>query len=138
MHFGRSAALIKEIGEASVEAMMQQLGQTICAHIRQNDIAVRYQATIIALLLADTDQKNAFFVVDKFRKLLSHTRVPNTDRMVTMAAGIAEAVINPDYDSVDVVTEVINRAEGALDLAINSEPNSARALAAEVPTAAVA
>ncbi len=39
LHFGKASALVKEIGEAAVETMMQQIGQVVCSHIRQNDVA---------------------------------------------------------------------------------------------------
>jgi GGDEF domain-containing protein len=64
MHFGKASALVKEIGEPQVEGMMQQIGQTLASHIRQNDVAVRYDLTTIALLLADTVEKNAFLVAN--------------------------------------------------------------------------
>src|SRR5262249_4323512 len=80
LHFGRAGALVKEIGEAQVENLMQQVSQIISSHIRQNDVAVRYDLTTIALLLSDTTEKNAFLVVDKMRKVLASTKIPGTDR----------------------------------------------------------
>jgi len=55
-----------------------------------------------------------------------------------VTVGIAGAVIQKEYDAVDIVTEVINRAEQALEVAISQGPNSAQALAPLVETAAVA
>ena len=74
LHFGKASALVKEIGEAQVENMMQQIGQTLASHIRQNDVAVRYDLTTIALVLSDTTEKNAFLVVDKMRKVLARDK----------------------------------------------------------------
>ncbi len=68
LHFGKASAMVKEIGEAPVESLMQQIGQSIASHIRQNDVAIRYDLTTIALVLSDTTEKNAFLVVDKMRK----------------------------------------------------------------------
>jgi diguanylate cyclase (GGDEF)-like protein len=130
LQFGKAAALIKEVGEPALESMMQQIGQTICSHIRQNDVAVRYDATSIALLLSDTDSKNAFLVVDKMKKVLSPNKIPGTDRNPPITAGIAEAVLQPQFDSVDIVTEVINRVENALDMARAEGGNRAHALEA--------
>jgi len=64
--------LAKEVGEPAVENMMQQVGQVITSHIRQNDVAVRYDLTSIALILSETTEKNSFFVVDKLRKVLEN------------------------------------------------------------------
>jgi len=136
--FGRASALVKEIGEPAVEAMMQQVGQTICAQVRQNDIAVRYDLASIALILPDTNDKNAFFVVDKMRKVLAGQKITGTDKPLTIAVGIAEAVMQQQFEAIDIVTEVINRAEAALDAARAEGPNSAKAVAPQLQAVAVA
>ncbi|MFL6439279.1 MAG: diguanylate cyclase domain-containing protein [Terriglobales bacterium] len=127
LNFGKAGALIREVGEAAVENMMQSAGQSVCANIRQTDTAVRYDKTTIGLVLGDTKDSNCFFVVEKIRKVLAGAKVPKSEHPVTMTAGIAGAVLNKDYDPVDMVTEVINRAEQALDIAHSQGPNSAHA-----------
>jgi len=130
LHFGRASALTREVGEAAVENMMQQIGQTVCSHVRQNDVAVRYDLTSIALLLSDTSEKNAFLVADKMRKVLTPTKVPGSDKSPPMTVGIAEAVLQQQFDSVDIVTEIINRVENALEIARAEGGNKAHSLAA--------
>ena len=117
---------------------MQSVGQTVCAHIRQNDVAVRYDRTTIALLLADTNDKNGFFVVDKLRKVFNEVKIPNTDRVMPMTVGIAEAAAQSRFDAVDIVTEVINRAEAALEIALSKGPNTAHSAAPNLEPAEVA
>jgi diguanylate cyclase (GGDEF)-like protein len=129
LHFGKASAMVKEIGEAPVESMMQQIGQTLASHIRQNDVAIRYDLTTIALVLSDTTEKNAFLVVDKMRKVLAPTKVPGTERTPPISAGIAEAVLQERFDAVDMVTEVINRVESALEMARAEGGNKAHSLA---------
>jgi diguanylate cyclase (GGDEF)-like protein len=129
LHFGKASALSREIGEPQVESMMQHIGQTICTHIRQNDVAVRYDLTTIALLLSDTNEKNALLVVDKMRKVLTGVRIPGTDRPPIFSIGVAETALQPSFDPVDIVTEVINRAEAALEVARTDGGNKAQALA---------
>jgi diguanylate cyclase (GGDEF)-like protein len=138
LHFGKASALAKEIGEAQVESMMQQIGQALASHIRQNDVAVRYDLTTIALVLSDTTEKNAFLVVDKMRKVLAPTKVPGTERTPPISVGIAEAVLQERYDAVDMVTEVINRVESALEIARAEGGNKAHSLAPVVQPNAVA
>lgn len=128
LHFGKASALVKEIGESEVESMMQQIGQICSSHVRQNDLAVRYELTTIALALADTNEKSAFFVVEKLRKVLASVKVPSKDRPVGMDAGVAECVMQPSFDPADIVTEVINRAEAALALARIEGGNKTQAL----------
>ncbi len=138
MHFGRPTALIKEIGEAGVQNLMQSIGQAICSHIRQNDVAVHYELTTIAVILSDTTEKNAFFVVDKLRKVMAGTKLPGTNREIVMTVGIAEAVVQPRFDPVDIVTEVINRAEAALEAAKSEGGGKAHSLAPQIEAAATA
>jgi GGDEF domain-containing protein/tetratricopeptide (TPR) repeat protein len=136
LHFGKASALVKEVGEPAVEGLMQEIGQTICSHVRQNDVAIRYDLTTIALLLSDTNAKNGFLVVDKMRKVLAPNRVPGTDRNPPLTVGIAEAVLQPHFDPVDIVTEAINRVENALEIARSEGGNKAHSLAANLQTVA--
>jgi diguanylate cyclase (GGDEF)-like protein len=135
LHFGRASALIKEVGEANVESLMQQIGQNLAAHIRQNDVAVRYEMTTIALVLSDTNEKTSFLVVDKMRKVLATTRIPTTDRTPPISVGIAEVVLHEKFDAADIVTEAINRVENALELARSEGGNKAHSLAANLQLA---
>ena len=129
LHFGKASALVKEIGEPGVETLMQQIGQNIAAQVRQNDVAVRYELTTIALILPDTTDKNAFFVVEKMRKALSGIKIPRSERPITITVGIAEAVMQSQFDPIDIITEVINRAEAALELARTEGGDVAKSLA---------
>ena len=57
VQFGKRGSLIKEHGEQAVAAMMEQVGQLFSANIRTNDLAFRYEATTVALVLGDTGEK---------------------------------------------------------------------------------
>ena len=129
MNFGSASALVKEVGEERVESAMQEIGHAVTANIRQNDIAVRYDLTSIVLVLADTGEKNAFFVLDKLRKALGSARMPGSSEQVTLTTGIAELVMQPKYDPVDIVTEGINRVELALETAKHEGGDRAHSLA---------
>jgi diguanylate cyclase (GGDEF)-like protein len=135
LHFGRASTLVKEIGETHVESLMQQVGQNLASHIRQNDVAVRYDLTTIALVLSDTNEKTSFLVVDKMRKVLASIKIPSTDRTPPISVGIAEAVLQEKFDAADIVTEVINRVENALELARSEGGNKAHSLAANLQPA---
>ncbi|HWR15993.1 MAG TPA: diguanylate cyclase [Terriglobales bacterium] len=129
MNFGSASALVKEVGEPTVEFAMQEVGHVVTANIRQSDLAVRYGLTTIALILSDTTDKNAFFVIDKLRKKTATMRVPGKNDPVTLTAGIAELVMQSKFEAVDIVTEAINRVESALEIARHEGGNSAHALA---------
>ena len=130
MQFGRRSALVKEYSEAAVTAVMEQVGQLFAANIRTNDLAFLYEATTVALVLGDTGEKEALLAVEKLRRLVSEVRFPGKDKDrdgekdqgVEFSAGLAQAVMQQNFDPVDIVTEVANRADHALELAMALGP----------------
>jgi diguanylate cyclase (GGDEF)-like protein len=133
MQFGKSALMVKEYGEAEVQAALEKVGQLFAANIRSNDLAFRYDTTTIAILLGETAEKEGMLAVEKLRKIISEVRLPAKDgatqgQPMLFSAGLAEAVIRTEYDPVDVVTEVINRAEQALSQAMAQGPGKIVAL----------
>jgi diguanylate cyclase (GGDEF)-like protein len=138
MQFGRRAALVKEYGEAAVNQMMEQIGQLFSANIRSNDLAFRYEATSVALVLGDTGEKEALLAVEKLRRLLNEVKLPGKEQPVEFCAALAQAVMRQHYDPVDIVTEVVNRADHALDLALVQGPGKVVVQAPQLTAAAVA
>jgi diguanylate cyclase (GGDEF)-like protein len=132
LQFGKSSALIKEYGEAEVQAMIERAGQLFAANIRSNDLAFRYDASTIAILLGETAEKEAMLAIEKLRKIIADVRLPGKDgaqgQPAQFSAGVAEAVIRTEYDPIDVVTEIINRAEHALSQAMAQGPGKVVAL----------
>ena len=137
MKFGKRSHLVKELGEEGLETAMQQIGKTIAANIRQNDLAFRYDKTTVAVVLGETSEKDALLAVEKLRKLLGEITTPGKDTALTFTAGLAQAVTRQHFDPVDIVTEVINRVEHALESA-SSGPTKVVALPPSLASAAVA
>jgi GGDEF domain-containing protein/tetratricopeptide (TPR) repeat protein len=138
MQFGKGSAMLREFGEQGVDATMQKVGQIFSANVRQNDLGFRYQTTTIALVLGETGEAEAVLAVEKLRKLLVDVKLPGKEDPILFNAGIAEAVVRQPFDAVDIVTEVINRAERALENAITQGPGKAVHLTAAIASAAVA
>jgi GGDEF domain-containing protein len=143
MQFGKSASMIKEYGEAEVLAVMERVGQMFAANIRSNDLAFRYDTTTIAILLDETAEKEAMLALGKLRKIIGGVRFPAKEagelgQPALFSAGLAEAVICSEYDPIDVVTEVINRVEQALALAMAQGPGKIVALGPSLAAGAVA
>jgi diguanylate cyclase (GGDEF)-like protein len=143
LQFGRSAALIKEYGEAAVEGAMEKIGQQFAANIRTNDLAFRYDTTTIAIILGETAEKEAMFAIEKLRKIIAGVHLPAKDGAekgyaMEFSAGLAEAVVRENYDPVDIVTEVINRAEHALATSLVQGAGKVVALEAALAAGAVA
>ena len=143
LQFGRSAAMVKEHGDAAVEAAMEKIGKLAAGNIRSNDLAFRYDTTTIAIILGDTAEKEGMMAVEKLRKLIAEVKLPTKDggekgQPLPFSGGLAEAVVRENYDPVDIVTEVINRAEHALAVALTQGPGKVTALGAALAEGAVA
>ncbi len=143
LQFGRSAALVKEYGEAALESTMEKIGQQIAANIRTNDLAFRYDLTTIAIILGETAEKEAMLALEKLRKIIAGVQLPAKDgsdkgRGLDFSAGLAQAVVRESYDPLDIVTEVINRAEQALEAAVAQGAGKIVALGAALAAGAVA
>jgi diguanylate cyclase (GGDEF)-like protein len=143
LQFGKSAALIKEYGEAAVESAMEKIGQQFGANLRTNDLAFRYDTTTIAIILGETAEKEAMLAIEKLRKIIAGVRLPAKDGedkglAMEFSAGLAEAVVKESYDPLDIVTEVINRAEHALASSLVQGSGKVVALGAALAAGAVA
>ncbi|HXE75718.1 MAG TPA: tetratricopeptide repeat protein [Candidatus Xenobia bacterium] len=111
----KGAQLLRQVGEAPMQELMQKAGETILANVRQSDMAFRYTQTSVAVLLGDTTAQKAKPVVEKLRKALASLKLAGAKDPLTFSAGMSEAAVRPDYDALDIVTDVINRAEFSLD-----------------------
>jgi diguanylate cyclase (GGDEF)-like protein len=110
--------VLRKQGEVQLERYLEQLARAFQALIRQTDLAVKYTAWTIAFILPDTGLAGAQILADKLRKAASQIAPPwNGGSSLTFSASVAEAVARPDYDSEDIVTELINRAEAGLEAA---------------------
>ena len=143
LQFGKSTAMVKEHGDAAVETAMEKIGKLAAGNIRSNDLAFRYDTTTIAIILGDTAEKEGMMAVEKLRKLIAEVRLPTKDggekgKPLPFSGGLAEAVVRENYDPVDIVTEVINRAEHALTMALTQGPGKVAALGAALAAGAVA
>ena len=123
LQFGKSAAMVKEHSEAEVQAVTERAGQLCAANIRSNDLAFSYDASTIAILLGETAEKEALLAIEKLRKIIADVSFPAKEgeaqgQPALFAAGVAEAVVQSEYDPADIVTEVINRVEHALGQAV--------------------
>jgi tetratricopeptide (TPR) repeat protein len=127
----------KDQGETAQESTMQRLGQMVAANVRQNDLAFRYTSNAIAIVLGETAEKEALLVVEKMRRLIS-TAMSEKQLAASFNAGVAEAVLRQEFDPVDIVTEVINRVERALEKSVGEGPGNSVALTANLSAAAVA
>ena len=94
---------------------MQQFGSAFSSHLRQTDIPLKYDLRSLAVIMPATSGKEAVLMVDKMRKLSVSCSASAAEGPPPMAAGVAEAVREAGMDGADIVTELINRVEDALE-----------------------
>jgi diguanylate cyclase (GGDEF)-like protein len=115
LQIDRGAEIIRQQGESPVERFLEQLARSLQPIVRQNDVAVKYTSWSLAFILPDTTLAGAQNLADKLRRAASGVRPPWDSTQITLSAGIVEAVAKPDYESEDIVTDLINRAETSVE-----------------------
>jgi len=115
LQIDRGAEILRQQGESPVERFLEQLARSLQPIVRQNDVAVKYTAWSLAFILPDTGLAGAQNLADKLRRAASGLRPPWDSGQVTLSAGIVEAVAKSDYESEDIVTDLINRAEVSVE-----------------------
>ncbi len=115
LQIDRGPELIRQQGENMVDRHMEQLARAMQPAVRQNDLAVKYNAWALAFILPDTPLEGARTLAEKLRGVAAGIRPPWDGAPLTLSAAVAEAVARPDYDSEDIVTDLINRAEASLE-----------------------
>jgi diguanylate cyclase (GGDEF)-like protein len=115
LQIDRGAEILRTQGESPMERFLEQLARSLQPIVRQNDVAVKYTSWSLAFILPDTTLAGAQNLADKLRRAASGLRPPWDTTSITLSAGIVEAVAKPDYDSEDIVTDLINRAEFSVE-----------------------
>jgi len=115
LQIDRGAEILRQQGESPLERFLEQLARSLQPMVRQNDVAVKYTSWSLAFILPDTTLAGAQSLADKLRRAASGLRPPWDSTQVTLSAGIVEAVAKHEYDSEDIVTDLINRAEFSME-----------------------
>ena len=115
LQIDRGAEILRQQGESPMDRFLEQLARSLQPMVRQNDVAVKYTSWSLAFILPDTSLAGAQTLTDKLRRAASGLRPPWDSTQITLSAGIVEAQAKPDYDSEDIVTDLINRAEFSVE-----------------------
>jgi diguanylate cyclase (GGDEF)-like protein len=115
LQIDRGGEILRQQGEPPLERFLEQLARALQPIVRQNDVAVKYTAWSLAFILPDTTLVGAQNLADKLRRAASGLRPPWDSTQITLSAGIVEAVPKAEFDSEDIVTDLINRAEFSME-----------------------
>ncbi|HXH67527.1 MAG TPA: diguanylate cyclase [Candidatus Limnocylindrales bacterium] len=115
LQIDRGADMLRQQGEAPLEKFLEQLSRSLQPIVRQNDMAVKYTSWALAFILPDTNLSGAQNLVDKLKRAAAGVRPPWDSTQITLSAGIVEAAARQEYDSEDIVTDLINRAEFSVE-----------------------
>jgi diguanylate cyclase (GGDEF)-like protein len=115
LQIDRGTEMLRQQGEGPLEKFLEQLSRSLQPMVRQNDMAVKYTSWALAFILPDTTTSGAQNLVEKLRRAAAGVRPPWDSTQITLSAGIVEAAARQDYDSEDIVTDLINRAEFTIE-----------------------
>jgi len=115
LQIDRGADMLRQQGEAPLEKFLEQLSRSLQPIVRQNDMAVKYTSWALAFILPDTNISGAQNLVDKLKRAAAGVRPPWDSTQITLSAGVVEAAARQEYDSEDIVTDLINRAEFSVE-----------------------
>jgi diguanylate cyclase (GGDEF)-like protein len=115
LQIDRGSDILRQQGESPMERYVEQLARSLQAMLRQNDVAVKYTSWSLAFILPDTTLEGAQHLADKLLRAAGDLRPPWNATQITLSAGIVEAAAKPEYDSEDIVTDLINRAEFSVE-----------------------
>jgi diguanylate cyclase (GGDEF)-like protein len=115
LQIDRGAEILRQQGESPLEKFLEQLARSLQPIVRQNDVPVKYTSWSLAFILPDTTLAGAQNLADKLRRAASGLRPPWDSTQITLSAGIVEAVAKQEFDSEDIVTDLINRAEFSIE-----------------------
>lgn len=109
--------LIRQQGEALVENFLEQISRAVLPLVRVSDLAVKYTAWSLAFVFPDTTLAGAMGMIEKMRQAVTNGRKESSESALrmTVSAGVVEAIARADYDTEDIVTDLINRAESSLE-----------------------
>ncbi|HYB60774.1 MAG TPA: diguanylate cyclase [Methylomirabilota bacterium] len=109
--------LLQQQGEAQLDRHMEQVVRALQPVVRHADLAVKYTPWSLAFILPDTNLDGARTMLEKLFKTAAGVRPPWDGARATLSGVVAEAVVRPEYDSEDIVTELINRVDSSLEQA---------------------
>jgi len=115
LQIDRGADMLRQQGEVPLEKFLEQLSRSLQPIVRQNDMAVKYTSWALAFILPDTNLSGAQNLVDKLKRAATGVRPPWDSTQITLSAGVVEAAARQEYDSEDIVTDLINRAEFSVE-----------------------
>jgi len=115
LQIDHGADMLRQQGEAPLEKFLEQLSRSLQPIVRQNDMAVKYTSWALAFILPDTNISGAQNLVDKLKRAAAGVRPPWDSTQITLSAGVVEAAARQEFDSEDIVTDLINRAEFSVE-----------------------
>ena len=127
--------LMRLHGEAQIDNHMEQLASTLSPTVRQADIAVKNTPRGRLRLSCRTRRSQALiFWLRNFAITRRALVKPSWNGApITFSASVTEAVARTDFDTEDIVTELINRAEAGLQEAHQRGGNSRSGRASSSP-----
>jgi len=106
--------LARSLGDGGVQKYFKQISKVLQSNLRQNDIAIRYNPCAIAVVYPDTALPQGGLAVEKLRRAFAQVK-PDGKNAPEFCGAVCDVQLGAAFDSVDGVTELINRLDRALE-----------------------
>jgi two-component system cell cycle response regulator len=92
-------------GHLHGDTVLQKIAEIFKKELRQSDTIARFGGEEFIILLPDTNAKQAAFVANKIRILISKTNFDNIINNVTMSIGIADSSETDSFESIILLSD---------------------------------
>ncbi|CAK0751328.1 hypothetical protein CCP4SC76_2260007 [Gammaproteobacteria bacterium] len=120
------------LGHPTGDAVLQEIGKRVGAHVRTMDLAGRYGGEELVLLLPETEQQEAIIVAERLRVAIAECPVHYGDsgKSVSVTASLGVGTFDPKAEQtteVEVIAmDLIHRADRELYDAKHNGRNQVR------------
>ncbi|HUK29901.1 MAG TPA: tetratricopeptide repeat protein [Candidatus Acidoferrum sp.] len=119
LHLDHGPELMRQHGESLLEKTLEQISRAALPIARPSDLPVKYNAWSLAFILPETSVAGALGLIEQMRQAVAAARNGGSENhalgAITLSAGVVEAIARADYDTEDIVTDMMNRAEASLE-----------------------